>query len=71
MFKYLKRKKKEYYGEPAIDQETVTDVELQQTNRYDHGRYVGRLLNPDDQFWPPADQLQPPPNTGDNSPPPQ
>ena len=52
MFKHLKRKKPEKTGEPQIGSQEVNKFEVNPENEREHGRYAGRLLNPDDLFFP-------------------
>jgi len=51
-FKYLKRNKPKKNGEPHIGPHEVNAVEVNPLDRFENGRYVGRLLNPDDMFFP-------------------
>ena len=50
MFKHFKRKKPEKTGEPQIGPKEVTKLEIDPSQGYTNGRYVGRLLNPDEMF---------------------
>ena len=64
MFKRWQRKKKEHYGEPAIDANEVNEAEIDPIGSRMQGRYTGRLLNPDEVFYSETNSFA---NLSDNS----